>query len=180
VMRFPTGMRPWRLFPPSRGPGVSVAIPAMVPGNPHMVGARWATPILDYDTRWRDANHNFSRQRAEGQRTCKNQSDQPSRKHNTLSHSRAIWTYLQRSSSVSSARGWPRAITQYVISRLARAPAKPAPKCTLLHSSTVSIQPHPLGSRAGRAGISLNGGNQEVLRRRNERGVAMAAAIREC
>src|ERR1019366_2113282 len=39
VMRYPAGTRTWRLFPPSLLPTVSVAIPTMVPGHPHMVTA---------------------------------------------------------------------------------------------------------------------------------------------
>jgi hypothetical protein len=40
-----------------------------------MVGTRWTAPILDYDMRWRNADHHLGRQWAEGQRTGKNQSD---------------------------------------------------------------------------------------------------------
>jgi hypothetical protein len=41
-----------------------------------MVTAGRRHPPLDYSTGWRDADHNFGRYSAEGQRTCKNQSDQ--------------------------------------------------------------------------------------------------------
>ena len=75
-MRYPVGMSPWRLFPPSRGPDVSVVFVAMVPGNPHIVRARPLIPVLDYSTRWPDANHNLARKSAEDQRSRKNQSDQ--------------------------------------------------------------------------------------------------------
>src|ERR1017187_6435620 len=36
AMRYPVGAWPRSLFPPSRGPGVSVAIPTLVSGNPDM------------------------------------------------------------------------------------------------------------------------------------------------
>src|ERR1019366_1601787 len=70
-MRYPAGMPPWRLFPPSRAPGVSVAIPTLVPGNPPIVTAGRRPPRFDYSTGWRDANHNIGRRGAEGQRACK-------------------------------------------------------------------------------------------------------------
>jgi hypothetical protein len=85
VMRYPVGTRPWRLFPPSPVPGVSVAIITMVPGNPHMVTAGPPHPPFSYSTGWRDANYNIGRRSAEDQRACKNQSYQSLKKHNTLS-----------------------------------------------------------------------------------------------
>src|ERR1035441_10804597 len=39
AMRYPVGAWPRRLFPLSRAPGVSVAIPTLVSGNPDMVTA---------------------------------------------------------------------------------------------------------------------------------------------
>src|ERR1039458_4397533 len=87
-MRYPMGMPPWRLFPPSRTPGVSVAIPTMVPGYPHMVRAGPRRPPLHYDMGWPDANHNFRRRRgAEDQRARKHQSDQSLKNHYKLSFS---------------------------------------------------------------------------------------------
>jgi hypothetical protein len=84
AMRLPVGVRPWRLLPSSRGPVIRVAIPTMVTLHPHMVGTRSRTPVLIYRMRWADANHNLGCQRAEGQRACKDQSDQSSRKHDAL------------------------------------------------------------------------------------------------
>ena len=81
AMSYPVGTRTWRLFPPSRGPGVGVAIPTLVPGNPHMVTAGRRRPLLDYNTRWRDANHNIGRHGTEDHRACKNHSDQSFKNH---------------------------------------------------------------------------------------------------
>ena len=47
TMRYPAAMRPWRLFPPSREPGVTLAIPTLVPGNPNMVTAGPRRPSFD-------------------------------------------------------------------------------------------------------------------------------------
>src|SRR5271169_5473503 len=85
AMRYPAGARPRRLFPLSRGPGVRVAIPPLIPGNPDMGIAGRRRPLFDYNTRGRDLNHNIGRYRAEGQRPCKNQSDQSLHNHNTFS-----------------------------------------------------------------------------------------------
>ncbi len=49
-----------------------------------MVAAGPGRPPFDYSMRWRDANHNFGRRSAEGQRACKNQSDQSRQNHSTL------------------------------------------------------------------------------------------------
>lgn len=95
VMRYPVGTPPWWLLPPSRVPGVCVAIPAMVPGHPHMVATRSRPPPLDDHMRWPNADKYVGRRGAEHQRTCKNQSDQ------SLNH---ILTTLR---AVSRARGWP-------------------------------------------------------------------------
>jgi hypothetical protein len=187
-MRFPTGMRPWRLFPPSRGPGVSVAIPPMVPGNPHMVGTRWTTPILDYDTRWRDADQDLGRQRAEGKRTCKNQSNQSSRKHNTLSPIVSYQTTNQSKRQVRPSCSPPdEAMTREPLGHIftalrvlpvhVRGRAQTSNTSDAGYASTgkTCIEVHcfmrrlsgqnpdkALGSRAKRVGESLNGGNQDV------------------
>jgi hypothetical protein len=50
-----------------------------------MVTAGRRRPLFDYNTGWRDLNHNIGRHGAEGQRACKNQSDQSLKNHNTLS-----------------------------------------------------------------------------------------------
>src|SRR5450756_1527221 len=87
VMRYPVGTRTRRLFPPSLVPTVSVAIPTLVPGNPHMLTARCPPPPLIHRSRWPDANHHVGRYGAEGQRACKNQSQQSLKKHNNFSFS---------------------------------------------------------------------------------------------
>jgi hypothetical protein len=85
VMGYPPGMRPRWLFPPSGDPHVSFAIPIVISLNPHMVAARWITPLFDYYSRWRDPNHKIGRRGAEGQRAGKKQSNQSRTKHDTLS-----------------------------------------------------------------------------------------------
>jgi hypothetical protein len=87
AMRYPAGTRLWTLLPPSLIPGVSVAIPTLVPGNPHMVTAGSPPTLLDVNTGWSDANHNIGRCGAEGQRGCKNQSHQSFKNHTTISFS---------------------------------------------------------------------------------------------
>src|ERR1035441_5818664 len=103
VMRYPVGTRAGRLFPPSLVPGVSVAIPTLVPGNPHMVTGGARRPPLDDCTRWRQANHNIGSHGAEGQGACKKQSHQSLKNHTKLSfsHPRAL----------ARARAWPYANT---------------------------------------------------------------------
>jgi hypothetical protein len=44
-------------------------------------------PVLDQDTGWRDANHNFARDGGERQCACEDQSDHSFTKHNKLSFS---------------------------------------------------------------------------------------------
>ena len=94
---YPAGMRPGRLFPSSRRPGVRVAVPTLVTRNPHMVTAGRRRPSLDYNTGWRNTNHNIRGYGAEGQSTRKQQPDQAFRNH-TFHHSRDL----------DSARSWPR------------------------------------------------------------------------
>jgi hypothetical protein len=86
AMGYPMGTGPRRLFPPSRGPDVSVAFPTMVPGNPHMVTAGPRRTPLVYSMGWRDANHNIDGCGVERERACKNQSDQSFKKHNANLH----------------------------------------------------------------------------------------------
>jgi hypothetical protein len=85
AMLHPAGVPPWGLFPPSGVPRVSIAIPAMVPVNPHIAAAGRRPTRFDYGTRWRETNHNLRRRGAEGQRSSKNQSDQTLIHHNTHS-----------------------------------------------------------------------------------------------
>src|ERR1700690_782735 len=76
AMRYPAGMWPRRLFPPARGPGVSVAIGRMVAGNPHMVAAGPVLPPLVLSMGRSDADHHLFSQGAEDQRARKHQTDQ--------------------------------------------------------------------------------------------------------
>ena len=82
AVRYPAGTRPWWQFPPPCVPGVGIAIPTVVPGNPHMVGAGGRPPRFDYSRGWRDAHHNFGHRGAESQPACKNQTDQSLINHN--------------------------------------------------------------------------------------------------
>jgi hypothetical protein len=56
----------------------------MVPGNPHVLTAGRRGPRFDYSTGGRDADHNFGRNSAAGQRACKNQSDESRQSHSNL------------------------------------------------------------------------------------------------
>jgi hypothetical protein len=49
-----------------------------------MVTAGRRRPLLDYNTGWRDFDHNIGRHSAEGHRACNNQSDQSFKNHNML------------------------------------------------------------------------------------------------
>jgi hypothetical protein len=75
AMSYPVSVRPWRLLPSSRVPGVGTAVPTLVSGNPDMCPARRRPSPFDYNTRWRDANQNIGR-RGENHRPRKYQSDQ--------------------------------------------------------------------------------------------------------
>jgi hypothetical protein len=72
AMRYPTGMWPRWLLPPSRVPCVSIAIPTVVSVNPHIARSGRHPPRFDYSRGRRDANHNFGHRGAEGQPACKN------------------------------------------------------------------------------------------------------------
>jgi len=85
AMRHPAGIPLWTLFPPSLVPGVSVAIPTLVSGNPHMVTAGSPPALLDMNPGWRDANHNLGGRRPQGQGTNKDQSHQSFKNHITIS-----------------------------------------------------------------------------------------------
>lgn len=76
AVRNPAGVRTWRLFPPAGIPGVGIAIPAMVPANPHIARTGCRSPRFDYSYGWPYLNHNFGGRGAKGQRSRKNQSDQ--------------------------------------------------------------------------------------------------------
>src|ERR1039457_3898932 len=111
-MRYPALVRLWRHFPPSLVPRVSVAVPTMVPGNPHMVAAGSPPAPLDVNPGWSDANYNLGRRGAQGQRAYKNQSHQSFKNHTTISSSpyTAIPTAAQnvsaRPSRVYGEKGW--------------------------------------------------------------------------
>ena len=74
------------------------------------------------------------------------------------------WTQLHRSSSFITARAWPRANAQHATSRL-RGHRQNLHRSALFHwaASPARIPDKALESRAGRVGISHNGGNREVL-----------------
>src|SRR5450759_258352 len=116
VMRYPVGTRTWRLFPPSLVPTVSVAIPCLLPGNPHVLTAGRPPPPLIHSTGWPDANHHVGRRGAEGQRACKNQSQQSLKKHNNFSFSQ------YQTANQSSGR---RTTTPFSVSGRGRGPVKP-------------------------------------------------------
>src|ERR1017187_3815853 len=87
-MRYPAGVRLWRLLPPSLVPVVGVAIPTMVPGNPHIVTSGLRSTVLDVNAGRSDANPNLSGGRAaEDQRAYKNQSHQSFKNHTKISFS---------------------------------------------------------------------------------------------
>src|ERR1039457_5040202 len=107
AMGYPLGMPLRRHFPSSRGPHVFLAIPIVVSLNPHMLAARWSTPLLDHDLRWCKLNHNFRRHSAEGQRADKNPSDQSLQNHN-----RCPFQYSNcEPTRFSGAGEWPFGIT---------------------------------------------------------------------
>src|ERR1039458_10193619 len=82
---YPVGMQPWRLLPHSRRPGIRVAIPAMIPGDPNILAPGRRRPPFDYKMRWRDPNHNLGHNGADSQRACNNQTDQSLKNHNAFS-----------------------------------------------------------------------------------------------
>ena len=62
-------------------------------------------PLLDYDPRWRDANHNTGPHGAECQRPCKNQSDHSSKNHDTISFSHFLTAQLQTNPAAGALPG---------------------------------------------------------------------------
>src|ERR1019366_1084568 len=84
-MRYPAGISLWTLFPPSLVPRVSVAIPTLVAGDPHMVTAGSPPVPLDVNAGWSDANHNLGGRGAQGKSTYKNQPQQSFKNHTNIS-----------------------------------------------------------------------------------------------
>ena len=74
----------WRLFPTSAVPGVGVAIPTMISGDPDVLAARPRPTFLDNKMRWTYANDNVCHDRADCHRTHKYQSSE------ALKHTRIL------------------------------------------------------------------------------------------
>jgi len=83
AVRYPLGVWTRTRFPSAGFPGIRVAVPAMVPGNPHMIATGRPPPALESNVGWGDANHDFASRRAEHQSSCENKPDQTSTKHNS-------------------------------------------------------------------------------------------------
>src|ERR1035441_1503568 len=117
-MRDPALTRPWRHFPPSLVPSVSVAIPTMVPGNPYMITAGWRSTPLDANAGWSDTNHNLGGGcGTEGQRAYKNQSQQSFKNHTNISSSpytaipTAVQTFQRAPAGCMGRKGGPNRST---------------------------------------------------------------------
>jgi hypothetical protein len=80
-MRYPAGMPSWSLFPPAWNPCITSAIPIVISLNPDVAAGWWTIPPLDDHSWRRNANEDISRRDADGQRACKNVSDQSSENH---------------------------------------------------------------------------------------------------
>jgi len=140
AMRYPVGMRTWRLFPPSRGPDVGVAIPTMLPGNPYVVTTGWWRPPLDH-CMWRpDPNYNIGGAGAESQRTHKNQSHQSFKNHK--------YPFL---SSILLAFTWRVRAT---VSRTGRAPRVYRTRASIAGWRSRSRSPFPPREQATRPDIA--------------------------
>jgi hypothetical protein len=81
VVRYPALVRLRRHLPASGGPYISVAVPTLIPVNPHVIAAGRRPAMLDDSYWWTKTNYNVSSRGAESQRTGKNNSDQPFMKH---------------------------------------------------------------------------------------------------
>src|ERR1700722_237418 len=81
-MRYPALVRPRRHLPSSGLPLIGVAVPVVIPVNPHMIAARRSPAMLDNSDWWTKTNYNVSSRGAESQCTGENNSDQPFMKHN--------------------------------------------------------------------------------------------------
>jgi hypothetical protein len=81
VVRYPALVRLRRHLPTSAGPYISIAIPTVIPVNPHVIAAGRSPAMLDNSDWWTKTNYNVSSRGAESQRTGKNNSDQPFMKH---------------------------------------------------------------------------------------------------
>jgi len=82
VVRYPALVRLGRHLPASGAPYISVAVPTMIPVNPHVIAAGRRPAMLDDGNWWTKTNYNISSRGAESQRTGENNSDQPFMKHN--------------------------------------------------------------------------------------------------
>jgi hypothetical protein len=81
VVRNPALVWLRRHLPASGVPLISVAVPTMIPVNPHVIAAGGRPAMLDDGDWWTKTNYNICRRGAESQRTGKNNSDQPFMKH---------------------------------------------------------------------------------------------------
>ena len=84
AMGYPVGAGPRRLFPSSGSPNVGVAVPTVIPGDPHMGTAGPRTPIFDYDMGWRDADYHIGRRGAKGQHSRKHKAGQSFQTHKSF------------------------------------------------------------------------------------------------
>jgi hypothetical protein len=75
VVRYPVLMRLRRHLPTSGIPLVGVAVPTMIPANPHVIAAGRRSAILDDGNWWTKTNYNVGSRGAESQRTGENNSD---------------------------------------------------------------------------------------------------------
>jgi hypothetical protein len=81
VVRYPVLVRLRRHLPASGVPLIRVAVPTMIPVNPHVIPAGRRPAMLD-NSDWRTkTNDNIGSRGAESQRTGKNNSNQPFMKH---------------------------------------------------------------------------------------------------
>src|ERR1700733_200485 len=85
LMRNPYLMRVRRLIPFASGPHVSVSVPAMIPGNPHIARAWRSPPLLHDRVGRRHLNHNLISRDIERQCRSENQTNQSLAKHSPLS-----------------------------------------------------------------------------------------------
>src|ERR1700691_297734 len=68
-------------FPLAGSPNIRSSVPAVITTYPDIAGARRDHPRLNYGMWRRHANHNLFAERAEGQTTCENNSDQSLLEH---------------------------------------------------------------------------------------------------
>ena len=75
VVRYPALVRLRRHLPASGGPHISIAVPTMIPVNPHVIAAGRSPAMLDYGDWWTKTNYNVGSRGAESQRTGENNSN---------------------------------------------------------------------------------------------------------